>query len=340
MSTVAIDISDTIIRLVVLNHRRNRWRLPIRAEIPVPAGNIVDGDIKQPNEVSRLLKSLVGATGVHIKDAYIFLPERHTFVKMISLPADSPSKLEQAVPESLTQHIPYPINEVYWDWFATPKKNSLGQRQVLVGVAPRVTVDTYLHVLADAGLNVVVADIESVSITRAMFGPTPPADTRIILDLGRTRSTLILVNNGVVQFTSTLRYAGRELNRYIADELHLDYRQAERAKSLFGLDPKRGKGLLRAVLIPHLDAIASSISEVEDFYQEHFVDHQPISQIQVTGSGALLRNLDVELQTRLSQPVLVAPSWIYNQLIETDSSLPKELGYTHTSVFGLAMTVI
>lgn len=337
MIQVAIDISDTIIRLVALERHRRSWKLKVRAEIPVPTGLIIDGDLKRSDEVSQLLKSLVTASDVQTREMSITIPERHTFVKLISVPADSGKDLQPAIASELTQHIPYDLAEVYWDWYKVDQPNSLGQPQALVGAAPRRTVDEYLHLGAMAGLDVTNAEIESIVIARAMLGPQPPDDARIILDLGRTRSTLILVDRGIVQFSSTIRYAGRELNQFIADELHISPVQAERAKTLFGLDPKRGKGLLRQALAPHIDAIADGVANVEAFFQEHFVDHRPISIIQLTGSGALLRNIDIELQTRLEQQVVIRPSWIYQQLTKNDQNLPIELGYTHSTVFGLAL---
>ena len=337
MTPVAVDISDTVIRLVAIEKRRRSWKLRVRAEISVPSGLINDGDIKRPDEVSQLLKSVVDAAGTRSRSVAMTIPERHTFVKLISLPKEATGSIEATVSEAMTQHIPYATDEVYWDWYHIDRANSLGQTQVLLGAAPKTTVDEYLHVFSAAGLQVNSAEIESVAIARAVLGPQPPDDARIVLDLGRTRSTLILVDNGIVQFSSTIRYAGRELNRFIADELHITAEQAERAKTLFGLDPKRGKGLLRSVLAPHIDAIADGVADVEAFFQEHFVDHRPITTIQLTGSGALLRGIDSELQTRLDQEVIVQPSWIFRQLVDSDPDLPTELGYTHSTVFGLAL---
>jgi type IV pilus assembly protein PilM len=337
MLPVAIDISDTLIRLVTLERRGRGLRMHVRADIVVPDGYIVDGDIKQPAAVTELLQSLINAADPKAKSVEVALPERHTFVKLISLPADNTQPLEQAVTTALSQHIPYTPDEVYWDWSKTNRLNSLNQPQALIGAAPKTTVDEYLHLFQSVGLRVDAAEIESVAITRAMFGPQPPNDTRLVLDLGRTRSTIILVDNGVVQMSSTLRYAGRELNQFIADELHITNEQAERAKTLFGLDPKRGKGVLRAVLAPHIDAIADAIADVEAYFQEHFIDHRPITHVHCTGSGALIRGISDELQKRLDQSVIVEPSWAFSTLLQKQPDLPTELGFTYTTVLGLAL---
>lgn len=337
MTSVAIDISDTIIRLIGLERRGRDWKIHVRSEIAVAPGFINDGDIQQPAAVSELLHSLAEASDLHSKDVVITLPERHTFVKLISLPASSEGNIADAVTTAMTQHIPYTPDEMYWDWQKVGGVDSQNQTQILLGAAPRATVDQYLSVFTDAGLQVKVAEIESLAIVRGLFGPKPPDEPQIIVDLGRTRSTLILIHHGIVQFSRTLRYAGRELNRFIADELHISDEQAERAKTLFGLDTTRGKGILRAVLAPHVDAIAEEIKEVENFFEEHYVDHEPILKIYLTGSGALLRNIDQELQMRLKQVVVVQPSWVYTELLRSYRDLSSELGYSYTTAFGLAM---
>lgn len=332
-----LDISDTILRLVLLDHGRRGWRLPVRAELPLLAGVVTDGTIQQPEQLSQLIRQLVTATGVKVRRLTVSIPERHSFVKLLALPAGGSGTVAEQVQTTLGQDLPYAIAEVYWDWHDLHRKNSLGEELVLAGAAPKTIVDSYLQALAGAAIEAERVEIESLAIARAMFGWQTPDDTRLILDLGRTRSNLILLDHGIVQFTSTIRYAGRELNQYIMDELRLTEEQAEKAKSLFGLDQKRGKGLLRTILLPHIEAVVDTLGQVERFYTEHFVDHQPLSTIFLTGSGALLRGIDTELAGRIQQSVVVQPSWMYQQLLRVDPQLPTELGYTFSTAFGLAM---
>lgn len=337
MGILALDMSDTILRLAMLERQRGGWRLPVRAELPLPPGLIVDGDIQQPTAVSQSLRQLHQAAGLKSRRIILAIPERHSFVKLLALPSNRAGSLAEAVRSAVTQDLPYSLEEVYWDWHDVRRRDSLNQSLALVGAAPKTTVDGYLRVVAAAGLEAARVEIESLAIARAQFGLAPPGDTRMILDLGRTRSTLILVDRGLVQFTSTIRYAGRELNRFIADELGVTADQAEKAKTVFGLDPQRGQGLLRRILSPHIDAVGTAIREAEKFYVEHMRDHQPIAAVHVTGSGALLRGIDAELRQRLDHEIVVQPSWVFQQLQRTDPALPVELGYTFTTVLGLGL---
>lgn len=337
MKIFGLDISDSVIRLAVLDRQRSKFKLPVRGEIPVPEGYIIDGDIKQPHDVSALLRQLMDAASPKTKYAVVSLPERHSFIKVLTLTRDDGELRESDVKAEVAQSLPYAWDELYTDWHVLPKRNSLGQVQVIFASAPKTIIDGYLQVLHDAGIEPVSLEVESVAIARALLPQDNHAGTEILLDMGRTRTSVALVHDGVVYFSTTLRYAGKDLNQYISDELHISDDQAERAKTLFGLDPKRGKGLLRKVLSPQLDILAAKIKEIESFYIEHFVDHQPIQRIILNGSGALVKDIDQALAERLDIPVVSQPSWISQELAVTPAQVGPDIGYQYTTALGLAL---
>lgn len=337
MNAFGLDISDAWIRLALLERRGQRLHLPIRGEIPVRAGLIVDGEIQNPQQVSALLKELIKAAGIRNRQAFVSLPERHTFIKMITLPPDHASSITQAVRDEAIHHLPYAWDEVYFDWSILPAAEDQSDVKALIGAAPKTLVDTYLTVLESSEIEPLGMEIESLAIVRATFRQQSMKGASILLDLGRTRSTLILLQNGNVLFSATVRYAGKELNRFIADELKITEEQAERAKHIFGLDEHRGKGLLRKVLGPQLDELVKKIHEVEGFYEEHMVDHEPVHQIILTGSGALMRNIDHELSQRLERPVVIQPSWVFEDLKRGDDQADPTIGLTYTTAFGLSL---
>ncbi len=337
MRSIGLDLSDTAIRIVVIEQRGTAWHFPVRAEIPVPAGMIVDGEMQQSEGVVELLKQLFSAAKVKPRNVVVGLPERHSFIKLVSLPGDDDRAIAESIQDVATQHVPYAWDEMYFDWSILPTRNSRREIQVLLGASPKVLVDSYLSVLDQAGVDVVACEIESSAIVRALWRPNEQTGAKILLDLGRARSTLILVDNGQVQFSTSVRYAGKDLNKFIADQLDISQAQAERAQNLFGLDPNRGRGVLRNVLLPHLNVLVKKIEEVESFYADHFVDHQPVTMVGLTGSGAMLRGLSSELASRLKQSIAVQPCWLYQDLQHHDPHMTPEVGYAYATAIGLAL---
>ena len=336
MDAFGLDLSDSLIRLALIEHPRKGWRLPVRGEIPVEPGLIVEGEIRKPDSVSRLIAQLVKAAGPKSHQAIVSLPERHTFLKLISI-SNQTGSMADAIKASASQHVPYAWDEIYFDWSVLPEKNSLGEQQVMLAAAPRSLVDSYMEALTAAGLEPISYEIESLAIARATLTKEQQKETYIVLDLGKTRSTLMLADHGVVKFSTTVRYAGKDLTTFIADELKISKDQAEKAKTLFGLDPVRGKGLLRQVLAPHIDALAKKVAEAEDFYTDHGDGQGNIAGVILTGSGAMLRGIDQELAARLQHPVKLQPSWIIEELQRVDPEITVEIGYTYSNVIGLAL---
>src|SRR5512146_1708984 len=107
MRPFGLDLSDAMIRLVVLEKKRKQWRMPIRAVIPVPEGIIEDGLIKNPGATVELLKELMAAAGLKQRQAIVALPERHTFIKQFPLPTDHLGVNDDTIHTEASQHLPY-----------------------------------------------------------------------------------------------------------------------------------------------------------------------------------------------------------------------------------------
>lgn len=334
MRLFGLDISDSVIRLAMLERQRKGFRLPIRGEIQVPEGVVVDGDFAKPEIATKLLRQLIEAANPKTKRAIVALPERHTFVKVIEFPVNTQIS-DELVKAEVLPHLPYDWADMTFDWRVITSRVGAKNQRVLFGAAPTSVIEQYLEVLAAAEIEAIGLGVESLAIARAML---PPGSTgaHVLLDLGRTRTSLMLVNDGAVEFSTTLRYAGKDLNKFLSDALHISPEQAQRAKELFGLDPTRGRGLLAKVLGPQLDILADKIRNIQDFYEERNPGAPPVSTILLNGSGALIRNIDVELAKRLNEPVSIQPSWIVRQLSHRPED-EHDIAFTYTTALGLAM---
>ena len=113
MRSQGLDISDSFIRFVVLERHGQRYRLPIRAEMPVPSGAIVDGELRQPAVVVDLLRQLLTAANISHARPVVSLPERHTFIKLIPLTVTDvqPATITTALQTVAEQHVPYALAE-------------------------------------------------------------------------------------------------------------------------------------------------------------------------------------------------------------------------------------
>lgn len=150
------------------------------------------------------------------------------------------------------------VEEVYFDWqVISSNKNGL---KVLTGVAPKNIVDSYVNVLRQCNLIPLVLEIEAAAIARALITESDNK-AKMIIDIGATRTGLIVYDYNTVQFAVSLPISGEKITQEISQTLNLDLRKAEKAKMVCGLDENKCQGALRKILFNTMDNLIEEIQK-------------------------------------------------------------------------------
>lgn len=333
-----LDISDFALRIVDLERKRGKFILNSFNEVKVPAGDIVEGEIKNPKRVSELINQLIktarGEKNLK-KEVVSVLPETKTFIKLIEVKNTAPENLSSVIKEELKKHIPLDIEEVYLDWQVI--SSGKGSIKVLTGVAPKNIVDSYLTILRQIDLIPLVLEIEAAAITRALTSEDDNK-AKILIDIGAARTGLIVFDQKVVQFTVSLPISGEKITQEISETLKLDYKKAEKAKFVCGLDKTKCKGALRKILFGTMDNLIAEINKTISFYKNHFPAGHEISEMILCGGGAYLLKIDKYLNHRLDLPV---SSGNPLQFLQKDNlkqiKFPINKSLSYTTAIGLAL---
>lgn len=337
---IGLDIGDRALRAVQLKRTlTNQLALRALGQVPVADGVFNDGELKDPKGfVAALEQLLVRPRLGRFTSTYAVtsLPETKTFIKLIDVPPMSDDELPEAIQWEAEHHIPIPIDEAYWDWQrvdTTVKPNA--RLPILLGVAPKTIVDSYVAALQQARIVPVAMEIEAVAIVRSLL----PFDTRttsatIIIDLGATRSGLIVFDNQTIQFTVSLPISGQQITERIATTLKLTTAQAEEAKLICGLDPAKCHGALGDILHDTMDKLIRSIREAIVFYSEHFPEGHTAGQVILSGGGANFKDIDTHLSKALSLPIKRGSPW---RNLPGTAPLPAAELISYTTAIGLAL---
>lgn len=334
-----LDFSETILRLVQLTKSKKEIRLKAFGEIKVPKELIVDGEIKDEPSLADLMKILIKkATGsITTKNVIASLPEKRSFIKVIELPV-SDQNINDQVKKELPNHLPMSIDDIYYD-FQILEKNEM-QTKIVLGATPKKIIDSHTRVLEKAGLSPQVLEIESVAITRSLIDLKRKKDqANLIIDLGLDRSTFILADGDIVMFIiSDSEICGNNMTKIIADKLHLNITEAEKAKILFGLDQKSGKGSVKRVLTPTINLLKEKIIQTINYYNNNFAKAKPIDLVIFCGGSAQLKglidSLSLKSNNRLGQIILGNP--LIN-LKSNQIKIPQDKLLSFPTAIGLAL---
>ena len=338
---IGLDISDRSLKAVQLKRTFN-GRLGLRGmgQLELPAGIFADGELKNTEGFTEALHRLLSRAQVgKFTTTYLVasLPEPKTFIKLIDVPPMSPAEIPQAIRWEAEHHIPIPIEETYWDWQQVGLPLGNARLPILLGVAPKTIVDSYTAALSSAGLIPTAFEIEATAITRCLFPlkETNVNQATIIIDIGATRTGLTLFDQKTIQFTVSLPISGRKITETIAASLSLSDAEAEQAKILCGLDPKKCRGAMATILKQVMDNLLQHIREAIVFYQEHFPGGQPVHQIMLCGGGSNFKGIDQYLTENLKLPVQLGNPWLNLEPARAPLK-PAEL-LSYTTAIGLAL---
>jgi type IV pilus assembly protein PilM len=285
----ALDLGGSAIKILQLQNSRDGVEIKAFSEHPIPLGLFTNDTISDPKALVFLLEETLRKPQfgkITTQHMVACLPESKSFVRVIQIPEMSDSEAENAVPVEAESFIPMPIDQVYLDWQKIGVRE--GKMDILIIASPKDLVDKYLSIFDQVGIKPIALEVESQSCHRAVV-PKDSKETLLIVDLDARRSSLIMVEDGHIQFTSTVPIAGDNFTESIARYLGVSTVKAEEIKRKVGIANTADYPNIKTSLIPTLKTLVEEIKNILNFHRNN--SDKQVSRILLVGGGARLKNL-------------------------------------------------
>ena len=298
-----LDIGDLSIKLVQLApsafYERQYFKIKELRSTSLPPGLITNGEIQQPELVRKKLLYLLGKDGENykaIRSSWVIanLPEPKTFLKLIDVESTDNILTSVDVAYQAKKHLPFELEDTYLDWqVITPTENSI-KKQVLIAAIPKVIADAYTFLLESVGLNPIALETEAAAVARAMITADKDytGQARAILELGGTRSSLIIYDNNSIQFSTTLNFSGEIVTAAIKQALKIEHSQAEDLKIKNGLKYDTHNPKYLTAVSGIAENLINELKTALLFYKEHFNNINTVNRITLCGGMANWENID------------------------------------------------
>jgi Tfp pilus assembly PilM family ATPase len=293
-----IDISQSSIKCIVASRAGNHLHPIVISETLLPDGVMDRGTIAKEDHIVRVLDLARGEYS--ITHAYVTVPEEHAFVFPMRVRGIARSEQRLEVEFAMSEHVPIPLEHVVYDFLyirdglvsvtAYDKRVSSSYERVvsLAGITP---CDLVPHICASAN-----------ACVPRMAGKDR---TSIVVDVGRTRTSLACVYEGVPVATATIFTGGKAL---------LD------ALCVSGMTTDDARMALRTTGISALPAVTALIEEwiaqlrvhVDTWQSGIFYDEvrvAPPSAMYLCGGFADIPGLSGALSSVFRFPVNIANIW-------------------------------
>lgn len=161
----------------------------------------------------------------------ISVPGHQAFARFAKLPPVEPKKVAGLVQYEAVQQIPFPLDEVEWD-FQTFMNPDSPEVEVGIFAITKQRIERELSLFRDVGLSPDAINIAPVSAYNAMAYDlqfTEKTPGTVIMDVGTTSTDLIIAEAGRV-WMRTFPIGGHHFTEALVDKFKLTYAKAERLK--------------------------------------------------------------------------------------------------------------
>ena len=199
-------------------------------------------------EVTRLsLGQLISKKNLEGEHLVISVPGHSAFARFAKLPPVEPKAVPDIVKFEAVQQIPFPIEEVEWDYAAFHEE---GSAEVEVGIfaITRERVNERLDVYDIVGLSPEALTLSPAAVFNAMHFDFELAkeDTQLVfVDIG-TQATDVIIASGKRCWIRTFPLGGTHFTEAIASAFKISYAKAERLK-LEAASSKYAKQIMQAM---------------------------------------------------------------------------------------------
>ena len=302
-TTVGLDIGSGLIKLVAISHASGGPVLTKVAFAAVPSDAIVDGEVMDPGIVTESIKGLLAAAGLKTKKIVTAVGGRDVIIKKIAMDRMKDTEAREVIRWGAEQHVPFGMDNVEIDFQILDPEGDGLQMTVLLVAAKRELVEHKVALLADAGLQPSVIDVDAFALHNAFEINYPEAMRGVVglVNIGHETTNINILDEGVPVLTRDIPIGTRRFKEDLQRERGLSSDEADRllqgAEESSALDP---------MLESRGEELAVGIERAAAFLQSASRSAGGIGRIFTTGGGARIPRLNKVLSDRLRIPVQLA----------------------------------
>ncbi|MCE0498873.1 MAG: type IV pilus assembly protein PilM [Methylacidiphilales bacterium] len=263
--------------------------------------------------ITPTLAKLFKDHGVRAGEVLLSISGQSVFMRFVKLPAINTTQVEEVVAFEAKQNVPFPIDEVTWDYQMMPNRSATAgsDAEAVIVAIKKDVLEAEVDAVVKAGMKIKRVDVAPFALLNAFRYSEPQTDDcSLIIDMGARSTNLVFVEKSSF-WIRNIPIAGNQISQNICNDLQEPFVAAETLK--------KGKGFvsLGGVYADPEDADAARISKIirstmtklhidinrsVAFYRTS-LNGGPPKRVFLTGGSSQLPYLDLFIADKLSLPV-------------------------------------
>lgn len=221
--------------------------------VELPGDPAADG--QWPAQLAAAVQETAGALKLKGARVRYSISSQPVFIRFVGLPPLDADQVDQIVEFEAQQNVPFPINEVVWNYqlMGSPDDPEV---EVMLAAIKSDELAEIDGAVAAAGLKTIAAEVAPMALFNAFrYNYADVTDTTVLIDIGARTTNLIYIEDGKA-FIRTIKIGGAEITKAIAKEFGVSFDEAEQRKIADGFVALGGP------YADHEDPVIAGISKV------------------------------------------------------------------------------
>jgi type IV pilus assembly protein PilM len=230
------------------------------------------------------------------------------FTRFVKLPPLGDDDIEQLVTFEAQQHVPFPLEEVAWDYEIL---ESSGEKEVVIVAIKAESLDELNESVTSTGMSTAEVDVAPMALYNAFRAAYPNVTEPVLLiDIG-AKATDLLYIEGKRFFTRSVNRGGVSITSAISKEYGVPFGEAEAHKTQSGLVALGGghteqldetTAALASTIRNALGQLPAEIARTTNYYRSQHGGNAP-KMVVLAGGGANLPYTKEFFEEKLHLPV-------------------------------------
>jgi len=306
---VTFDAGSSLLKMAVFSAERNRIQLTGFDVSPVASP--AEASLEEKNRLlARQMKSILSLKKVKADRIFVSISGQSVFTRFVKLPAVEEGKVSQIIRYEAQQQVPFPIEDVGWDYNIIGKTPT-GEIDIVLVAAKNDVINSFVQECSKAGLQVAVMDVAPLCVYNCLRHVEQEfAECTAVIDFGAKAANFI-VSEGDDLWARTIPIGGDNITSAIAKELNLDEEDAEKLKRTAWApgtsagepeDATEEQRKASRVVQSFIDRMFAELSRSIGFYRSQ-AGHSAVRRILLSGGSCRLKHFDRFLADRFKVDV-------------------------------------
>jgi type IV pilus assembly protein PilM len=300
--SAGLDIGSGFVKLVVIDHSKPEPEIVQVATTPLVPDAIVDGEIMDPVLVAQTVRSVMDGAGLKPRKVMSAVGGHDVIIKKIPMDRMDPGDAREVIRWEAEQHVPFDMENVQLDFHIIDPRDDTPQMAVLLVAAKRELIENRMSLLADAGLQPLVIDVEAFALHNAFQRNYPDVREGMValVNIGHDTTNLNLLVNGSPVLVRDMPFGTRRLREELQRARTITADEADAV-----LQGRADPAALRSLLDDRIDEVAMAIERAAAFLVAQS-GGGGVRRVYLSGGGACVTGMVDVMAARMRVPAEVA----------------------------------